>query len=206
VQALPAADLARWCGRLVRAYLWWLCRTVARAGDVRGEGLFGVVHMLGDQLQIGVLGGGDQLQQGVDVLDVRGAVWDGYATAESGFDVGQDLSGVGFDTGPDTLRRTGSLPAVRSCGPCTPPDRAPLGEPRWCGVAQQDPARFAAHRRQSAGTAPKQPAASLHPRLHTLTTALDVTGALLNPLLNGTRTTGTWSAHHQAWHPPPDPA
>ncbi len=47
---------------------------------------------------------------------------------------------------------------------------------------------------------------SLHPRLHTLTTALDVAGALLNPLLNGTRTTGTWSAHHQSWRPPPDPA
>ena len=37
-------------------YLRGLCRTVARAGDVRGEGLFGVVHMLGDQLLVGVLG------------------------------------------------------------------------------------------------------------------------------------------------------
>ncbi len=36
--------------------VWWLCRTVARAGDVRDEGLFGVVHMLGDQLLVGVLG------------------------------------------------------------------------------------------------------------------------------------------------------
>jgi len=162
--------------------------------------------MLGDQLQIGVLGGGDQLQQGVDVLDVRGAVWDGYATAESGFDVGQDLSGVGFDTGPDTLRRTGSLPAARSCGPCTPPDRPPLwratlvwgcaaGSSPVCGP----PPSVSGYRTEAARS-------SLHPRLHTLTTALDVTGALLNPLLNGTRTTGTWSAHHQAWHPPPDPA
>ncbi len=57
--------------------------------------------MLRDQLLVGVLGGGDQLQQGVDVPDVRGAVWDGYATAEDGFDVVQDLSRVWFDAGVD---------------------------------------------------------------------------------------------------------
>jgi len=65
-----------------------LCRTVVRAGDVRGEGLVGVVHMLGDQLLVGVLGGGDQLQQGIDVLNVSGAVRDGYAPTEGGFDAG----------------------------------------------------------------------------------------------------------------------
>jgi len=32
---------------------------------------------------------------------VRGALWDGYATAKSGFHIGQDLSWVGFDTGDD---------------------------------------------------------------------------------------------------------
>ncbi len=64
------------------------CRTVVRADDVRGEGLFGVVHILGDQLLVGILGGGDQLQQGVDVLNMRGAMWDGYTTAERGFDGG----------------------------------------------------------------------------------------------------------------------
>ncbi len=75
-----------------------LCRTVVRADDVRGEGPFGVVHLLGDQLLVGVLGGGDQLQQGVDVLAVRGAVRDGYAPTEGGFDAAPSLSATAGET------------------------------------------------------------------------------------------------------------
>jgi len=76
---------------------------------VRDEGPFGVVHMLGDQLLVDVLGGGDQLQQGVDVLDVRGAVRDGYAPTEGGFDAAPSLSAtVGENKGrpgADATRR-----------------------------------------------------------------------------------------------------
>jgi len=82
-----------WCGLLVRtiAYLCvGLCRTVVRVGDVRAAGLFGVVHILGDQLLVGVLGGGE-VPDPVPGLDVRGAVRDGYATAEGGFDAGPSL-------------------------------------------------------------------------------------------------------------------
>ena len=66
-----------------------------------GEDAFGVVDVLGDELLVGVLGSGDQVQQDVDVVDARCAAWDRDAAAHGVFDVGQDLGGVGIDAGLD---------------------------------------------------------------------------------------------------------
>jgi len=82
-----------------------LRRTVARANNVRGEGLFGVGHMLGDQLLVGVLGG-DEVPDPVPGLEVRGAVWDGYATTEGGFDAGPLAATAGEDKGRQTAEAT----------------------------------------------------------------------------------------------------